>query len=36
MSARPSGTVDQEVEQYFDTTFFKKLEQHYKNIDAIF
>ena len=25
MSARPSGTVDQEAEQYFDTTFFEKL-----------
>mgnify|MGYP001342589179 CR=1 FL=1 len=36
MSARPSGTVDQEAEQYFDTIFFKKLEQHYENIDAIF
>ena len=36
MSARPSGTVDHEAEQYFDTTFFEKLEQHCKNIDAIF
>ena len=36
MSARPSGTVDQEAEQYFDTTFFEKLEQHCETIDAIF
>ena len=36
MSARPSGTVDQEAEQYFDTIFFEKLEQYYETIDAIF
>ena len=36
MSARPSGIVDEDAENFFDTNFFKKLEQHCENIDAIF
>ena len=36
MSARPSGTVDEEAENFFDTKFFEKLEQHCENIDALF
>ena len=36
MSARPSGIVDEDVENFFDTNFFEKLEQHCENIDAVF
>ena len=36
MSARPSGIVDEDAENFFDTNFFEKLEQHCENIDAIF
>ena len=36
MSARPSGIVDEDAENFFDKNFFEKLEQHCENIDAIF
>jgi len=36
MSARPSGIVDEDAENFFDTNFFEKLEQHCENIDAVF
>jgi microcystin degradation protein MlrC len=36
MAARPSGTVDEDAEHFFDVKFFEKLEQHCENIDAIF
>ena len=36
MSARPSGIVDKDAENFFNTNFFEKLEQHCENIDAIF
>ena len=36
MAAIPSGTVNEEAEIFFDTKFFKKLEHHHQNIDAIF
>ena len=36
MSARPSGIVDEDAENFFDTKFFEKLEQNCENIDAIF
>jgi microcystin degradation protein MlrC len=36
MAAIPSGTVDEEAENFFDIKFFEKLEQCFQNIDAIF
>ena len=36
MSARPSGTVDEESENYFKKNFFEKLKVSCHNIDAIF
>ena len=36
MSARPSGTVDEESENYFKKNFFEKLKSSSNNIDAIF
>jgi microcystin degradation protein MlrC len=36
MSAIPSGIVDEESENYFEENFFKKLEENYKQFDAIF
>ena len=36
MSARPSGIVDEDAENFFDINFFEKLEQHCENIDAVF
>ena len=36
MAARPSGTVDAEVEHFFFKNFFEKLEHRCENIDAIF